>query len=439
MPLALPGMLQEFKAQAAVLGTTPTIVWSIIAYMIPFAAVLVPAARLADLYGHRKLFLAGLAIYTIFTLASGLAWDVYSLLAFRLVQGVGGGIVFVVSMQMLGLLFPGGEASSAISLGIWRGVVVGASVLSPSVGGPLTVLLGWRSVSWAMAPFGVLNLLLAWLILRETRGLPAVKKVDWVGALSWVMGCSFIVLGMALTRISGATAYTYGSYAAGFVLLLLLPTIEEKHTERMVPLELFANRTYLASSFATMIVCVGMFTIMMFVPFFMLFILKYSLIQASLAVVPASIAAIGFSYISGWLVPRLGNAVTSSTGFLVVAAGLFMLSRLSPSTNYAYIFIALLLTGIGMSLPLAPTTVAALNAVPANRVADASGIFNTFHNFGRPIGVGLIGGILVISAVESYNAIFLLATLVSIVAAIVSLALGGRPSRTGTEPKMVPS
>jgi len=423
--------MREFPAETAWLGTTPTIVWVLIAYMISFAAVLVPSAKLADRYGHKLLFWLGLLIFTAFGLLSGAAWNIVSLLLFRFLQGVGGGIVFVVSMQILGGVYPGDKPESAIPLGVWRGFVVGASVLAPTVGGPLTVWLGWRWVAWALVPISAIALLLSWIWLRETKA-QRNQPFDWPGSALTITSFSLLAIAMAGTRIFGLTSEnTLLLYTGFMVSLLVLVPAERRSPAPALDLSLFRNLPYMAASVATWIVCVGMFTIMMFVPFFLLFIQKYPIIPASVAVLPASITAIASSYAGGYLTKKLGPALPSVTGFLVVSAGFFLLTNLSPATSYLQILLALILTGIGMSLPLAPTTVAALRAVPSTKMADASGVFNTFHNLGRPTGVGVLGSFLVVTSVSSYNAIFLLAAVVSVIAAIASLGM-----RTPAEAKV---
>ncbi len=423
MPLALPAIMREFPAETAWLGTTPTIVWVLIAYMITFAAALVPAAKLADRYGHKLIFSLGLLIFTVVGILSGAAWSIASLLVFRFLQGIGGGIMFVVSMQILGHILPSDKPESAIPLGVWRGFVVGASVLAPTIGGPLTVWLGWRWVSWALVPLSAIGLVLAWLWLKEVK-VERSGSFDWAGSALTITSFSLLAIAMAGTRIFGLTSWStlllYAAFVASTAVLVLL---ERRTQAPVLDLSLFRNLPYMAASVATWIVCVGMFTIMMFVPFFLLFIQKYPIIPASAAVLPASITAIVFSYVGGYLTKKLGPALPSVIGFLVVSAGFLLLTNLTPATSYLQVLLALILTGIGMSMPLAPTTVAALRAVPSTKIADASGVFNTFHNLGRPTGVGVLGSFLVVTSVSSYNAIFLLAAVVSIIAAIASLGM----------------
>lgn len=431
MPLAVPAIMHKFPAETAALGTTPTIVWTLIAYMITFAAVLVPAAKLADRYGHRFLFSLGLLVFTAFGILSGAAWSIATLLLFRLIQGIGGGMVFVVSMQMLGNTFPGDEPRSEIMLGVWRGFVVGASVLAPAVGGPLTVWLGWRWVSWALVPFSALVWLAALLWLKRDVEVERSPRFDWLGSVLTVASFSLLAVAMAGTRIFGMTSeetlLLYGAFVAVSIVLFL---VEKRVHAPVLDLSLFRNLPYMAASVATWIVCVGMFSVMMFIPFFMLYIQKHQLIAASVAILPAALGAVVFSYVGGHLTKRWGLVGPSVLGFLLVAVGFLLLINLSAETSYWQILAALVLTGAGMGLPLAPTTVAAFGAVSKGQTADASGLFNTFHNMGRPTGVGVLGSFLIVTSASSYNAIFLGAAAVSLFGAMASLGMRTKQSRS---------
>ena len=430
MPLALPSIMRAFPADTAALGTVPTIVWTLIAYMITFAAVLVPAAKLADIYGHKFFFSLGLVIFTVFAILSGSAWSIDSLLLFRFLQGIGGGIVFVVSMQLLGDVFPSDSPQSATALGVWRGFVVGAAVLAPAVGGPLTVWLGWRWVSWGLVPVSILIWLLGLIWLKQDERTSRPPSFDWAGAALTVASFSLLAIAIAGTRIFGATSpntlFLYGGFAAISILLVL---VEVRTRAPVLNLSLFRNLPYMAASIATWIVCVGMFAVMMFIPFFMLYIQKYQVIQASIAVIPAALTAIAFSYVGGYLANKWGMVIPAVLGFLLVAVGFLLLTRLSPETSYMQILGALVLTGVGMSLPLAPTTVAAFRALSKDQTTDAAGILNAFHNMGRPTGVGVLGSILVVGSVESYNTMFLWAAMIAVIGAIVSLGMRVRINR----------
>ncbi|MBN9563229.1 MAG: MFS transporter [Alphaproteobacteria bacterium] len=424
MPLAVPSIMREFPAETAALGTTPTIVWTLIAYMITFAAVLVPAAKLADVYGHKLFFSLGLVIFTAFGILSGAAWSIASLLLFRFLQGIGGGMVFVVSMQLLGNVYPSDTPESATALGVWRGFVVGASVLAPAVGGPLTVWLGWRWVSWALVPIAAVVWILSLMWLKKEEQTTRSQPFDWTGSVLTVASFSLLAVAMAGTRIFGATSTNTLLLYGGFVVIsILLVLVERTVRAPVLNLSLFRNLPYMAASVATWIVCVGMCAVMMFVLFFMLYIQKYQIIPASIAVIPASITAIVFSYVGGYLTNKWGLVIPSVLGFLLVAAGFLLLTNLSPQTPYSQILAALVLTGIGMSLPLAPTTVAAIRAVSKGQIADASGLLNTFHNLGRPTGVGVLGSFLVVTSVSSYNSIFLWAAIVSLIGAVASFGM----------------
>jgi predicted MFS family arabinose efflux permease len=194
----------------------------------------------------------------------------------------------------------------------------------------------------------------------------------------------------------------------------------------IIQLRLFTVPRFVYATLGTLIICVGMFSVMFFMPLFLQFQQGYATLAAASAVLLVTGAAFLFGLLGGWLGERFGNALPALVGFVLLGIGFILLAQLTPSTPYGMTAVALSIAGIGMSLPLAPTASAALSSVPRESEGEASGIFNLFHNLGRPFGLATLGIILAVQSVASYQQIFWISAIVAGVGALTALGLGWR-------------
>jgi EmrB/QacA subfamily drug resistance transporter len=437
IPLALPPLLRELHAGSAAL------LWVSIAYLIPYATVVLVAGKLADTYGHKQMLLWSLALFTVASAAGVIAGNVPSTIAIRVVQGVAGAAL-LVSLAFVSLSFP--DKQRGLALGLWRAALLAGTVGGPPLGGLLTVTLGWRSTMWVMAPFTLLALALGWALLPEVPGeTTGAKQFDWMGGIATIVGLSALVLALnftgsvtsGLSKTAGADgmgggAAGMGDFAIGLYLVFALAVLlmwwaVRRQTQPILQPQLFTIPRFVYANIGTLIICVGMFSVMFFVPLFLQYQQGYSTLAAAAAVLPVTVTALIFGLLGGWLGDRLGNALPTIVGFALLAVGFVLLAQLRPATGYGFTALALTLTGLGMSLPLAPTASAALSAVPPEAAGEASAIFNVFHNLGRPFGLSTLGVILALHATASYQQIFWLSALVSVVGALTGLGLGWKP------------
>jgi EmrB/QacA subfamily drug resistance transporter len=437
--LALKPMLSEFHASSQAL------VWVSLAYLVPFATILLVAGKLADTYGHKGVLLWSLAFFTVTSALGLVAWNMPSIIVIRALEGIGGAGL-LVSLAFVSLNFPG--EGRGLALGLWRAALLAGTVGGPPLGGLLVATLGWRSTMWAMAPFALVALILGWALLRETAGEERVApSFDWVGAVATVVGLSALVV--ALNFTGSATSGSNNSSAGGgmgmggsaggmgtlitiLYLVFLLSVVAfwwavRHQAHPIIQPRLFTILRFVYANIGTLIICVGMFGVMFFVPLFLEFQQGYSTLAAASAVLPVTVAAFLFGLLGGWLGERFGNALPSLVGFALLAVGFVLLAQMTPSTPYGFTAVALTIAGIGMSLPLAPTASAALSSVPEASAGEASGIFNLFHNLGRPFGLATLGVILAVQSAASYQQIFWLSVIVAGVGALTALGLGWRP------------
>ncbi|GAC1343132.1 MAG: DHA2 family efflux MFS transporter permease subunit [Ktedonobacteraceae bacterium] len=437
--LALKPMLDEFHAGSQAL------VWVSLAYLVPFATVLLVAGKLADTYGHKGVLLWSLALFTVTSALGFVAWDVPSTIVIRALEGFGGAGL-LVSLAFVSLNFPG--EGRGLALGLWRAALLAGTVGGPPLGGLLAATLGWRSTMWAMAPFALIALVLGWLLLRETPGehkAGAARRFDWRGAIATLVGLSALVVALNFT---GSAASGSGNASAGssmgmgggggmgilitvlYLVFLFSAVIfwwaVRHHPHPIIQLRLFTIPRFVYANLGTLIICVGMFSVMFFVPLFLQFQQGYSTLSAASAILPVTVTAFLFGLLGGWVGERFGNALPSLVGFGLLAVGFVLLAQLTPSTPYGLTAVALSIAGIGMSLPLAPTASAALSSVPQEAAGEASGIFNLFHNLGRPFGLASLGVILAVQSAASYQQIFWLSAIVAGVGVLTALGLGWR-------------
>jgi Cu+-exporting ATPase len=430
--IALQPMLGQLHAGG------PALIWISLAYLVPYAAVLPVAGKLADVVGQRRVLLASLALFTVASALSAAAWDLPSVVVFRALQGIGGAGL-MISIAWVATTWAGPRQGFA--LGIWRAMLLAGTVGGPPLGGALTGWLGWRSVFWTVAPLALVNLALAWRFLPEPVGPARDRRFDWAGGVAIVIGLgallvalnsSGLVMGGAATRPSGSASPAlvspqvvvgWGLYAVVVASGLVVGRALARQPRPILDPSLFTIPRFGFANVGTLIVCVGMFSAMFMVPLFLQYQQHLSPLGAAAATLPITGTALIFGVGGGWIADRLGLVAPTAVGFLLLAGGFAMLAFLAPATPYWYTLIALVLAGIGMSLPLAPTAVAAMTSVPPESEGEAAGIFNLAHNLGRPLGLATLGIVLDVGVTGSFHEVFWLSALASGIGFVSALGL----------------
>lgn len=410
-------------------GGTYALVAIVLSYLVPYAVAMPVIGKLGDRYGHKRAFLWGLGLYTLSSLAAAAAPDAATLVAMRTLQGLGGGIILdsivFISTQI--------RESQGLAFGIWRAALLTGTVAGPVIGGYLAVALGWRSSFWLPAPFAALLWLWAVFALEE---LPKrEERFDWVGSLIFLVGSSAFVVALSVSGMDTmqaglrtAIGKTMGAMAlmlyGVFVVAMILLWINQK-TEKtpLFDVSLYRIRPFVLGNLGTWLVCVGMFSAMMFVPLELQYVAGYSALQATNALLPLTATAIVVGIWGGQVTDRLGSALPWTAGFLVMTAGFVALAMLGSKTSPALLFVIMTATGFGMALPLAPTAVVALTAVPESAAGEAAGLFNFAHNMGRAMGLGILGALLILDDARSYSLIFWVTAGMMAVASALTLGL----------------
>ena len=364
--------------------------WVITSYAILFGGVLLLGGRMADLLGRRRVFMAGLAVFTIFSLLDGLAWSSASLIAFRGLQGLGAALLAPAALSILTTTFSEGRDRN-VALGIWGAASGSGGAAGVLLGGALTSALSWSWIFFINVPVGVAVLALSPVLLHESRANLNHRHFDAAGAVSITGG--LMVLVYALTHASQhgwATAETIGLLAASAALVIAFVVIEMRSPAPLLPLRIFRLRTLTASNINALLMGAAIFSQFFLLTLYMQQVLHYSALKTGVAYIALTLAIIGFSAVSQALVTRIGIRLVLTVGMALSAAGLILYAQLPVhGTYFTNLFPAFILSGIGLAFAFVPMSIGALTGVKPEDAGVASGLLNTNQQIGGAIGVAL--------------------------------------------------
>ncbi|MCW2968843.1 MAG: drug resistance transporter, EmrB/QacA subfamily, partial [Solirubrobacteraceae bacterium] len=376
--------------------STVDLQWVVNAYTLTFAGFLLLGGRAADLLGDRRVFIAGLTLFGVASLAGGLSSSQGMLIVARGVQGLGGAIVAPVTLSVLTTTFrEGSERNHALALwGAMGGVGGAAGVL---LGGVLTQLLGWEWILFINVPIAVGA---AWAAHRLVAATPAVPKADRLydvaGALSVTAGLVILTFAIVRTDTQGwGSAQTIALLALGVALLVAFAAIEGRLAKRpLVPLRIFASRTLTMSNVVVFFLGCSVFAMWYFVSLYLQQVLGYSAIEAGLAFLPMTVCIIAASTVSGRISARVGSGLVLTIGMGLIGVGMLLFSPLSADGGYfSDIFVPSLITATGLGLAFVSVTITALQGVERAEAGLASGLINTSRQFGGSLGLAVLATI----------------------------------------------
>ena len=364
--------------------------WVITAYSILFGGVLLLGGRLADLLGRRRLFIAGILLFTISSLLDGFAWSEGSLIAFRSLQGLGAALVSPAALSMLTTLFREGRERN-VALGIWGAVSGSGGAAGVLLGGALTSAFSWSWIFFINVPVGLLVLALSPVLLRESRADLDHRHFDSAGAASITGGLMVLVYAMTrATQHGWATAETIGLLVAAAVLIVGFVVIELRSKAPLLPMRIFRLRSLTAANVSGLLLGGAIFAQFFLLTLYMQQVLHYSALKTGVAYIALTLTIIAFSGVAQALVTRLGVRRVLTTGMAVSAVGLVLYAQLPVDGHYFWdLFPAFLLSGIGLALAFVPMSIGALTGVTAADAGVASGLINTSQQIGGAIGVAV--------------------------------------------------
>lgn len=365
--------------------------WTVNAYTLAFAVLLLAGAALGDRLGRRRMFVTGLLIFTVASAISALAPNVGVLVAARALQGAGGALIVPLSLTLLSASVP--PARRNLALGIWGAVGGLAIAIGPLVGGAIVEGVSWQFIFWINVPLGLLLTPLARYGLDESHGQR--HAFDFVGTGLVSTGLFGMVFGLVRGGSVGwSSNEVVGSLVAGAVLLAVFVTYERRIESPMLPIELFKERQFSLINVIAMFMSFGMFGAIFLLAQFLQTVQHFSPLSAGLRTLPWTGMPIIVAPIAGALVEKVGAKVLVGTGMALQAAGLtWFAAVLHPTTPYLDAVPAFVLSGIGMSLFFVPVASIVLGSVPTSREGIASGTNNAVRELGGVLGVSVLGAI----------------------------------------------
>jgi EmrB/QacA subfamily drug resistance transporter len=365
--------------------------WVTNAYTLLFGGFLLLGGRVADLVGRRRLFIAGLTLFAIASLAGAFAQSGLWLVMARATQGLGAALVSPAALSLVMTLFPeGAERNKA--LGIWAAAAGTGGAAGSILGGVLTDALGWEAVLWVNVPVGIAAVLLAPRLLPAGREATGTRGFDLAGAVSVTAGLALLVYALVDANDAGwASTQTIGLGAIAVALIAAFVAIESRSENPLVPLRIFRNKTLRGANVASILTTMAMFPLFFFLTLYTQQVLGYSAIEAGLAQLPIAITIMAGSALAAQLVTRLGARPVISSGLLMAGVGLLWFAQISPGGSFmGDVFWPSLVVGLGAVFAWVGATIAATNGASEQEAGLASGLLNTSQQIGGALGLAVL-------------------------------------------------
>jgi EmrB/QacA subfamily drug resistance transporter len=387
--VALPSIKEDLRF------TETSLVWVVNAYMLTFGGFLLLGGRLGDLYGHRKLFLLGLTLFTLASLACGLSNSQALLIGARAVQGLGGAVVSAVALSLIMNLFTE-PADRAKAMGVYGFVCAGGGSIGVLLGGILTSALSWHWIFLVNIPIGIAVYTLCVALLPNARGPIANSRLDVAGAVTVTTALMLAVYAIVNGNEAGWTsAQSVGLLGVSAVLLVIFLSIEARVRAPLMPLGLFRFRNVATANVVGVLWAAAMFAWFFISALYMQLVLGYSALQVGLAFLPANLIMAAFSLgLSAKLVMRFGIRVPLAAGLLLAAVGLALFAQAPADGNFAlHVLPGMTLLGVGAGVAFNPVLLAAMSNVTPSESGLASGVVNTSFMMGGALGLAILASL----------------------------------------------
>jgi EmrB/QacA subfamily drug resistance transporter len=420
--------------------------WVANAYTLMFGGFLLLGGRIADLVGRRRMFMAGLVLFTIASLVGGLAQSSLWLVLARALQGLGAALISPAALSLVMTLFTEGSERNK-ALGVWGAVAGSGGAAGVILGGVLTEWLGWEAVLFVNVPIGLVAAFLAPRLLPEGREAAGTRSFDVAGAVTVTAGLAMLVYALVDANDAGwGSAQTLGLAAAAIVLLVVFVAIELRTAVPLAPLAIFRNRALRGANIVSLAMAAAFFPMFFFLTFYAQYVLGYEPLEAGLAQLPIALSIIVFAGVASQVVTRLGYKVALLTGLIVAAGGLMWFAQVSAGGSFlADILGPSIVAGFGLAFAFVAGTIAATSGVSGEQAGLASGLVNTSQQIGGALGLAVLIALSTartdavdaappVALTEGYQAGFLGGAGLALLGALLTLLLlSGRESREHAE------
>lgn len=395
LSVALPAIEKDFDSDVS------TVQWVINAYALIFGVLVVTGGRLADMFGRRRLFFVGSAIFAVFSLAAGAAQSDLWLILARALMGIGGALMWPA---VLGMTF---DALPEDKSGLAGGLIIGAAGLGnaagPLIGGALTDALSWRAVLYLNLPIAAIACLATWRAIPESRPEGERQRVDYAGIASLTFGLIALLIAFdQVTAWGWSDPRVLGLVALSVVLVAAFVVIERRGGDAaLVPRDVIASRSFRAACVTTLLMSGAFFSALLYLPQFFQKILGYSPLKAGAGLLPMMLVFALTSFVAGTLYARLGAKIMVSGGALCLALGTLLISFIERDSGYSSLLAGMIVLGVGVGLFYSSITTAGVTALDPSRASLAGGLIYTFQLAGGSLGLGITTTVFITASEDS--------------------------------------
>jgi EmrB/QacA subfamily drug resistance transporter len=408
--------------------------WVFNGYALTFGVLMLTGGKLADMLGRRRIFIVGLLIFTVASLFCGLATSAGWLIGARVLQGVGSALMNPATLSIVTATFPPRQRGMAI--GIWAGVAAMALAIGPLAGGLITQHLGWNWIFFINVPVGILAIIVTRLVVDESRDTSADQRLDLPGLLSSGIGLFALTYGLIEANNYGWTSpRILALFAVALIGIVAFVLLELHQRSPMLDLSLFKNGTFAGANSVMLLIGLAMFGVFFYNSLFIQNILGYSAVETGATFLPMTVLIILVAPFAGKYSDRVGSRWLMAGGMVLLAASLFIFSRLDASSDFWDLLPGLIVGGFGMALVMTPTTSAAMGSVPVDKAGVGSAVLNSMRQVGGALGIAVIGAIIAQSVhsapgtpqsaaefVTGYQNALTVAGLIALAGAVLSVA-----------------
>jgi len=384
--ISLPRLTEVFNTEPSI------VLWVTVAYLLVSVGLMLSIGKLGDLFGRKRVYVSGLAIFTIGLVLCSLSQSVVQLILARVVQAIGSAMVIAVGNAIITAVFPAQERGKALGL---MGAIVSTGLLSgPVVGGFLLDVLDWRAIFYVRIPVGIIGLVMGWMFLREQEKSSSGTRFDWGGAVTLFGGLSCLLL---FLNFGGRMGFTSAPVlllagASGLQIILFI-VFERRAPQPILTFSLFSNRTFAAGLLSMLIMFIAASANTFLMPFYLLEGIGRTGSQAGLLLAAISTASLLVGPASGWLSDKIGSRILCTVGMSLICTALFLLGRLGQDSSTLELLTRLIILGVGLGMFSSPNNSAVMGAVPRENLSTASAMIATTRQVGISCGIAIIGTI----------------------------------------------
>jgi EmrB/QacA subfamily drug resistance transporter len=374
--------------------TESNLPWVVNAYVLTFGGCLLLGGRMADLIGRRRVFMFGLVVFALASLAGGLATNAGQLIAARAVQGLGAAILSPAALSIVATTFrDGAERNKA--LGVWGAVAGSGGAAGVLLGGVLTEGLGWEWVLWVNVPIGIAAAAIAPSLIAESRDEEEVRHFDVAGAVTITAGLSALVYALVDANNAGwGSTQTVGLLVLSAALLTAFVVVERRSQAPLVPFSIFRVRTVTGANVVGILVGASLFSMFFFISLYMQQVLGYSPIEAGLSYLPLAVSIIISAAVASQLVTKVGFKPILAAGMGLIAIGLVWFSQITVDGSFAADILGpSLFAAVGLGFAFVPVTIAAVSGIEDREQGLASGLINTSQQVGGALGLAILSAV----------------------------------------------